>query len=171
MPRWAIAGPLTFCLILSACQAPSRPVSETPAGPSKAEASGPTVSRDLAQDEAAGGHTLKKHVGRTDEQLQERLMRERNIAAASTYTDRSTAEHAVGVALQENHDKIDRWLARPGGHPNLVLDYDGSPSAPIGRTLRRGQSSTEPCSHAVVVLKWDGGSSYHVLTSYPECRS
>ena len=28
---------------------------------------------DLVRDEERGGHTLKKHVGRTDEQLEERL--------------------------------------------------------------------------------------------------
>lgn len=124
-------------------------------------------SHDLSQDEAAGGHTLKKHVGRTDEQLHERLQRERNISAASTYTDRETAEAAIGSAIEANKQKIQRWLEREGGHPNLVLDYDSN--RPIGRTLRRGADSIEPCSHAVVVLKWDEAGQYHVLTSYPEC--
>ena len=31
-----------------------------------------TAVRDLSQDEAAGGHILRKHVGQTDEQLRER---------------------------------------------------------------------------------------------------
>lgn len=133
---------------------------QSPAGP----------RRDLSQDEAAGGHTLKKHVGRSDEQLDERLRRERRISAASTYTDRDTAERAVGMALQQNDAKIERWLDREGGHPNLVIDYDGYPAHPIGRTLHRGEDATQPCSHAVVVLKWDGKTNYHVLTSYPECN-
>src|SRR5207302_10523551 len=63
---------------------------------------------DLSQDEAAGGHTLKKHVGRTDDQLRERLAHERNIAAASTYTDRGTAEQIVWAAIQANADKVQR---------------------------------------------------------------
>src|SRR6516162_11886111 len=33
----------------------------------------PGSPHDLSQDEAQGGHTLKKHVGRTDDQLRERL--------------------------------------------------------------------------------------------------
>jgi uncharacterized protein YcbX len=109
-------------------------------------------------------------VGRTDEELRERLRHERNISAASTYADRATAEMAVGVALQQNQAKIERWLEREGGHPNLVIDYDGDPAHPIGRTLHRGDDQSQPCSHAVVVLKWDGDHHYHVLTSYPECR-
>ncbi len=80
--------------------------------------------RDLSQDEAAGGHILRKHVGQTDDELRERLERERGITGASTYTNRSVAEHAVGAAIAESHDRIERWLSRSGGHPNLVLDYD-----------------------------------------------
>jgi len=129
-------------------------------------ASGP--SRDLSQDEAAGGHILRKHVGQTDEQLLERLDRERNISGASTYTDRATAEHAVGAAIAQSQDRIQRWLNRSGGRPNLVLDYDSS--QPLGRTVNRGESQSRPCSHALVVLKYDPPSTYYVLTSYPECR-
>ena len=126
-----------------------------------------SATRDLSQDEAAGGHTLKKHVGRTDDELRERLRHERSISAASTYSDRATAERAVGEAIERNNQKIQRWLEREGGHPNLVLDYDSD--HPIGRTIRRGEEQAQPCSHAVVILRWDGERQYHVLTSYPEC--
>ena len=129
-------------------------------------ASGPV--RDLNQDEAAGGHILRKHVGRTDEELLERLDRERNISGASTYTDRATAERALGAAIAQNQQRIQRWLDRPGGHPNLVLDYD-SPQ-PVGRTINRGERQSRACSHALVVLKYNSPSGYYVLTSYPECR-
>jgi hypothetical protein len=128
------------------------------------------TSRDLSQDEAAGGHTLRRHVGKSDGELRDRLDREPDISAASTYTDRATAERVVGTVLQEEHSRIERWLDRTRGHPNLVLDYRGDSSHPIGRTLRRGESAPQPCSNAVVVLRWDGGRQYHVLTSYPECR-
>jgi hypothetical protein len=131
----------------------------------------PGPVRDLSQDEAAGGHTLRKHVGRSDEELRQRLRHERTIAAASTWSDRETAERAVGTAIEQNREKILRWLNRQGGHPNLVIDYDGDPSHAIGRTLRRGADQTEPCSHATVVLKWTGANDYYVLTSYPECRA
>jgi hypothetical protein len=128
--------------------------------------------RDLSHDEAGGGHILRKHVGRTDEQLRERLQTERRITGASTYTDRSAAEHAVGAAIAQSQERIQSWLNRPGGHPNLVLDYDSE--APIGRTMNRGENQSRPCTHALVVLKYDlkyaGPNSYYVLTSYPECR-
>lgn len=166
-----IAG-ISICALI-ACQAPVSTNGEGSA-PSSAAAraesrvtSGPV--RDLSQDEAAGGHILRKHVGQSDEQLRERLGRERRITGASTYTDRDAAEHAVGAAIAASEDRIQRWLNRPGGHPNLVLDYD-SPT-PIGRTINRGEDQARPCSHALVVLKYAGPNDYYVLTSYPECRS
>ncbi len=127
---------------------------------------GPT--RDLSQDERAGGHILRKHVGQTEQQLRERLAREENITGASTYTDRATAEQAVGAAIAQSRDRIQRWLDRSGRHPNLVLDYDSE--APIGRTMNRGENQSRPCAHALVVLKYAGPNNYYVLTSYPECR-
>jgi toxin YxiD len=144
----------------------SAATAEHPTRSGAASATGP--ARDLTQDEAAGGHILRKHVGRTDEQLLQRLDHERNISGASTYTDRATAERAVGAAIAQSQDRIRRWLNRSGGRPNLVLDYDSD--EPIGRTINRGESQSRPCSHALVVLKYDPPSGYYVLTSYPECR-
>lgn len=110
---------------------------------------------------------MRKHVGRSDQELRERLVSE-GISASSTYTDRGTAEIAVGSALQEGQYRIEQWMARSGGHPNLVLDYHGD--QPIGRTLHRGEGASEPCADAKVVLRWLSSSEYYVLTSYPECR-
>lgn len=165
-----------FLLLLAAtiaCQAPQQTAATPNRAPARANLdqsrlSGP--SRDLSQDESAGGHTLRKHVGRTNDQLSERLRHERNISAASTWTDRPTAERAVGIALQQNRDKIDGWLNRSAGHPNLVIDYAGDSAHPVGRSLRRDASEPEPCAHATIVLKWSGPNDYYVLTSYPECR-
>jgi len=168
---------IAACALLAltvACEVP-RPGNATASNPSSGRMSIRTDVRvlpthDLSRDEAAGGHTLRKHVGRTNDQLRERLRHEHEISAASTWTDRNTAERAVGSALAQNDDRIQRWLARDS-HSNLVLDYDGDPAHPIGRSLRRDADQPEPCTHATIVLKWSGPGSYYVLTSYPECRS
>jgi hypothetical protein len=135
----------------------------------RAAPSAPAPRRyDLAADERRGGHTLARHVGRSDEQLRERLRQEPNISAASTYTDRETAERVVANATEASASALAAWRRRSGRRPNLVLDRD-EPS-PIGRSLRRGQRQPTDCGHAIVVLRWDerAGSEY-VLTSYPEC--
>lgn len=161
-----------FLASLISCQSPgaangaSATTAAQPQTSSNSLLNGPT--RDLSQDEEAGGHILRKHVGQTEEDLRERLEREPNITGASTYTDRQTAEHVVGAAIAGSQDRIQDWLHRPGQHQNLVVDYDGS--QPIGRTMNRGEAHSHPCTHALIVLKYADANRYYVLTSYPECR-
>jgi toxin YxiD len=123
---------------------------------------------DLARDEERGGHTLKKHVGRSDEELQERLQRERNISAASTWTDRETAETTVAEGLRAERGRIENWMRRGYPRANLALHYDAGRM--IGRSLRRGEEQTVNCTRAVIVLRADGPDSFYVLTTYPEAR-
>jgi len=169
---WAVVA--AALMVLGACQSPTVSENSSPAGAATTQAReesrlyhGP--SRDLSQDEQAGGHILRKHVGLSEADLRERLAREPEITGASTYTDRRTAEHVVGAAIAQSQDRIGSWLRRPGGHRNLVLDYDAD--EPIGRTMNRGEIHSQPCSHGLVVLKYAGPGDYYVLTSYPECRS
>ena len=125
--------------------------------------------RDLSLDEAMGGHTLARHVGKSDAELAERLRRERQISAASTYTDRATAERSVGAALAGGGGKLSSWMRRSGRRPNLVLHYVESSRRSIGRSLMRGRQRAVPCTRAIVVLRWhDRKNRYYVLTSYPE---
>ena len=125
--------------------------------------------RDLAVDESMGGHTLARHVGKSDAELAERLRRERQISAASTYTDRGTAERSVGAALADGGGKLTSWRNRSGRRPNLVLRYVEPSRKTIGRSLTRGRSTPVLCTRAVVVLRWnERDNRFYVLTSYPE---
>ena len=131
----------------------------------------PAPVRDLRADERLGGHTLERHVGKTDEELAARLRRERQITAASTYTDALTASRVVGAALARSKPRLDAWLARQGPRPNLVLNFTQNNGPPIGRSLLRGQRTSRPCDRALVVLRWDDRNDrWYVLTSYPEAR-
>jgi hypothetical protein len=125
-------------------------------------------SRDLSIDEAMGGHTLARHVGKTDAELAERLRREPQISAASTYTDQASAERAVAGALEASSGQLSSWSKRRGPRPNLVLRYV-SRDRPLGRSLARRARAAVPCVRAIVVLRWDvRRNRYYVLTSYPE---
>lgn len=125
--------------------------------------------RDLSQDEQHRGHTLQKHVGRTDQQLLERLAEERDINSASTYTDRDAAEITVGAALEKNRSKIEAWIHQGPNRSNLAFDYSGDGHTQIGRSIHRNATQSVPCYGAKVVLK-AAGESFYVLTSYPEAR-
>ncbi len=122
---------------------------------------------DLARDEDRGGHTLRKHVGRTDDELRERLGREPDISAASTWTDRAAAEETVAAALGAESRKIENWRERGDRRPNLALHFDAG--RVIGRSIHRGSEQSVPCTEAVIVLRADG-YGFYVLTTYPEAR-
>jgi len=149
-------------------KAPERIVVSAPAA-APAEVSKPvTPRRDLSIDESMGGHTLARHVGKSDAELRERLKREKQISAASTYTDRDAAERAAGAALASGGDELANWQKRSGRRPNLVLHF-ADPDHPLGRSLSRGQRTATPASRALVVLRWDvRANRFYVLTSYPE---
>jgi hypothetical protein len=125
---------------------------------------------DLGRDEQLGGHTLSRHVGRSDADLRQRLAREREVSAASTYDDRATAERIVGETLARYARRVDDWKARRGRRPNLALRFRGD-GRTIGRCLERGRAVPSSCFDAVVVLRWDERlHDCYVLTSYPESR-
>jgi hypothetical protein len=155
----------------SGCRQESPPANtpESRAEPGISQSPTPVGSRyNLAKDEARGGHTLAKHVGRTDDELRERLLREREITAASTWTDRATAEYVIGEALRAERRRVESWMRRGYPRANLALHYDAG--RPIGRSLRRGEDRVVDATQAVIVLRADGPDSYYVLTAYPEAR-
>src|SRR3546814_20055072 len=68
----------------------------------------------LEAHEDAGSHLIERHVGRTEQQLLDRLQRE-NISASSSFRDLPAAEHFVSGTISENQDRVDAWLDGKGG--------------------------------------------------------
>jgi hypothetical protein len=167
---WPLITALAGFVLLSCGQGPQAPASR-PEGARSAAASSafPAGERyDLSKDEERGGHTLERHVARTDGELRERLQRESNISAASTWTDRETAEETVAEALRAERGRIESWMRRGYPRPNLALHFEAGRD--IGRSLRQGETQTVRCRDAVIVLRADGPDGYYVLTAYPEAR-
>jgi len=163
-------GLLITCSAVFACGTSQQPDSEPQVAPSqpRQESRAAANRYDLSRDEQRGGHTLERHVARTDQQLGERLEHERHISAASTWTDRDTAETVVAEALLAEHGRVENWMHRGYPRANLAVHYNAGQV--IGRSLRRGDAATVNCTSAVIVLRADGPQSFYVLTTYPEAR-
>ncbi len=169
---------LAVLLLAGGCRRPAATQADARTSPAINQAASPEPSnphpvlptRNLSIDESRGGHTLARHVGKTDAELRDRLRREQ-ISSASTYTDRAAAEHAVGAALAAGGRALDAWQNRTGRRPNLVLHYRSPNHEPIGRSLSRSREAAEPAARALVVLRWDErAGDFYVLTSYPEAE-
>jgi hypothetical protein len=123
---------------------------------------------DLLAEEAAGGHTIARHVGKSEAELRLRLAEEPHIPAASSFRNLEEAERFVSDALGANASRIHRWLefARPG--ERLRIDYraDGV----VGHGILRSTGQLEPMSTVVAILKRTSRPDrpYIVLTTYPE---
>lgn len=142
----------------------ARPTPHSGSARSESSVAAGRSGRDLAWDEQQGGHTLTRHVGRSESELAERLEREAGVAAASSFTDRATAEAVIAATLEHEQNRIATWLRRD--KENLTLDYRGESGTLLGQVLVRGESRARPASDARVVLR-KRGARYFVLTAYP----
>jgi RHS repeat-associated protein len=112
---------------------------------------------DLEAAEEAGGHTLARHVGMSDQALIDR-----NIPQASTFTDQASAQSATAQNLSSNADAVDEWLA--GSSPRLAIQDSMDPA--FGRVYDRAtQAFLKPTRVNTVLERTPSG--YNVLTSYP----
>ncbi|PFL46275.1 WXG100 family type VII secretion target [Bacillus anthracis] len=121
----------------------------------------------LAAHEARGGHLIERHIGKTDEELLQRLESNSTITGASTFTDRATAEKIANEVLSnpQNTEKINRWLNNPDSKPTLPLRYQGTDIT--GRHVPRGSEIISEVTNARIVLKKDRDGSF-IITGYPE---
>ncbi|WMW42085.1 T7SS effector LXG polymorphic toxin [Bacillus subtilis] len=122
----------------------------------------------LAAHEAKGGHLIERHVGKTDEELIERLRTDPNphITASSTFKDRATAERIANSVLNDpkNIKKIENWIDDPK-KPKLMLKYKGEGEI-IGRSVTRNSELVENVTNAKIILKKDNNGNF-ILTGYP----
>ncbi|USK64067.1 ribonuclease YeeF family protein [Peribacillus frigoritolerans] len=120
----------------------------------------------LAAHEVKGGHLIERHVGKSDEELLERIRNNPRINGSSTFKDRAIAEKVASKVLSDINNKkaIESWLSNLQSKSNLVLTYEGTEV--IGRGVKRGSTTVENMTNARIVLKKDGEGNY-ILTGYP----
>ena len=121
----------------------------------------------LATEEAADGHTIARHVARTEAQLRSRLIAEPGIPAASTFRTLADAERAVYEALQANRAAIQQW-AQAGGMGTKAFNYNAG--RVVGQGVVRATGNLQNMTNMVVVLRKivNAGKPYFLLTAYPK---
>ncbi|MFJ8020938.1 RNase A-like domain-containing protein [Streptomyces sp. NPDC096311] len=125
---------------------------------------------DLAMEEdLSGGHTIDKHVGKTDDQLLQRLRDqakgngEPKIPAASTFTDLTSAQKYTQYCIRQNSGAIDAWLATgPPPTPNsdvFTVNSVGDANNPLAVAPVTGRISNVVNKQATPVTDAHGVST------------
>lgn len=124
-------------------------------------------SISLVAEEAAGGHTIARHVGRTEAQLRARLLAEPRIKAASTFHSLRQAETFIGEALRANRAEITAWLKTAAVGTQKAFPY--SAGRVVGSGVVRATNTLQPMTRMTVVIRRIELEKrvYFVLTSYP----
>ncbi|MER7680073.1 RNase A-like domain-containing protein [Streptomyces sp. NPDC096934] len=143
---------------------------------------------DLASQEGIhGSHVIDKHVGKTDEQLAQRLrdqqiLRDGTVrpVAASSFTNMASAQRFTQETMDDvgNAEKIENWLKRLENNPNerSTLNLSLSFNEVTGRTVLRSEYDQKALgaqgvdAHSVeVVLRYKQAvePKFVVLTSMP----
>ncbi|WP_345415915.1 RNase A-like domain-containing protein, partial [Halioxenophilus aromaticivorans] len=113
------------------------------------------------------GHTIRRHVGKSDQRLLKRFDSEPDILGSSTYPDIETAQRVVGNVLSKNQAKVREWLSNSAKRRltlNETLDYE------VGRVIPQGAKTSQPSNKSFVLLIKDpiAPKGYRVHTSFPK---
>lgn len=120
---------------------------------------------------ATGGHTIARHVGRTDAQLTQRMAdmvaRGRNPSAISTFPNLATAERAMSRALRAHKAGIQSWAQNGGRGGDFVREIDLSRE--IGRGVLGSNGQIVPMTKVrfVMRLRAHNGMPHYIVTAYP----
>ncbi|WP_246299692.1 RNase A-like domain-containing protein [Nocardioides panaciterrulae] len=119
----------------------------------------------LKLHERPPGHTIARHVGKTDEELIQRTQQTSGPRVASSFTDEEAAEAAIARALDRDRAGIEAWLASGSGAPHEV---DAVTAGLIGRCARPDGLVTDAHGLRVVLIR-DATmpEGFHILTAYP----
>ncbi len=126
------------------------------------------IEHEAAAGSRVGGHTIARHVAKSDADLIERLANggSRAPVMASTFASLETAEQAVYQGLRANQGSIRAWAqtASPGAKRAFEFAFKNA-----GRGIARGSTQSVILNSVRVVLKKEAyqGKLYYILTAFP----
>jgi hypothetical protein len=115
-----------------------------------------------------GGHTLLKHVGRTEAQLRERLVAEPKRTVVSSFTNKEMAEWAISETMRANAARIRNWIASAGAYSRLDMTHDVGRRVGYGVARDTGELASMSKVKMILLYQTYNGMPYYVLTAYLE---
>jgi hypothetical protein len=127
----------------------------------------------LAEHEASvgsrvGGHTIAKHVGKTDAELRARLVAEPRRQLVASFDSLPVAERVLYRGLRANRSAIETWAR--GARPRETREFFFNAEDAVGTVLVRATNQLQRSSKVRIVLKLQdyNGKLYYILTAFPD---
>ena len=137
------------------------------------------INIDLNAEEASGGHTIERHVGKEQGYVVGRITAG-GIDIASSYPDLKTAHLAITANIRANHTEINNIIFDPGIRANHTIAVRHTSEKAIGGYLdehnvqdkkgreRKRKAFKETLKNVVIIRKLANGEGAFLLTSFPE---
>lgn len=133
---------------------------------------------NLQNSESKGGHTLERHVGKTDAELVQRMEKEKRITGSSSFANVGDAEKAINGAIKKNQQKVEDWLADAKKGERLALSGSAKGRGIARADFNKAEKQADPAAAKLaavkprnsckMILQADGKGGFIVLTAYPE---
>ena len=115
-----------------------------------------------------GGHTIRQHVGKTEAELFERLVKIPKLTDASSFHNLDIAERAISATVRANARAIAAWSrsAAVGAKP---MKFEHNVGSLVGIGVQRGSTAVSQLTNVRVVLNMRSynGMPYYILTAHP----
>ena len=121
--------------------------------------------RSLTGHESLGGHSCRKHVGKSVDELKRRLLSEPRIPSASTFWTIESATASVCYLTVTNVLNIIDWGC--GTSQRLTIEEAVPVRASVGYSVLRGSNKVVLCKRVRMVLEKDRGYDFHIVTAFP----
>ncbi len=125
-----------------------------------------TIIEGTDVSKLGNNNIVTKHIGATKDSLGEILKNDSKIAIVSSYNSLDEANATIKAVLNENIDKIAKWL---NGNSNKKLYVTKKFDKQVGYALEKGKTETIAQNKALVILKKDNTDKNHfsITNSYP----
>ncbi len=114
-----------------------------------------------------GGHTISRHIGKSEAELRARLLAQPRIPAASTFTSLTIAEVVISKALAKHAAQIIAWSKTASRGSKLALDHVAG--RVVGQGVVRASGNLVKMKKLRIVLKYEtyNNKPYYILTAFP----
>jgi len=125
------------------------------------------IEHEAVAGSRLGGHTMLKHIGKTEAEMRGRLFAQPRITAVSTFKTLEVAERTLYEAMKANRAAIEAWAR--AASPGATEAFYYMAASPVGQGVVRATNTMVQMNKVKFVLKMQqyNGKLYYILTAFP----